>query len=54
MLALLCGYFYTATPISLAYIAMGDIASFLFLGPAVSLGTYYAIALKFAASAAIA
>jgi 1,4-dihydroxy-2-naphthoate octaprenyltransferase len=54
VLAILCGYFYTATPISLAYIAMGDIASFLFLGPAVSLGTYYAIARKFAASAAIA
>jgi len=54
VLAILCGYYYTATPVALAYIAMGDIASFLFLGPAVSLGTYYAIAHKFAASAAIA
>lgn len=42
------GYFYTADPVSLAYIALGELTVFLFMGPAIVLGTYYVMALRFA------
>lgn len=48
VLGVACGYFYTAQPVALAYRGLGDIASFLFLGPAIVLGAYYVMALRFA------
>ena len=39
------GYFYTATPVSLAYIGLGELTVFLFMGPAIVLGAYYVMAL---------
>jgi 1,4-dihydroxy-2-naphthoate polyprenyltransferase len=47
VLSVAAGYFYTAEPISLAYYALGDITSFIFLGPAIVLGAYYVMALNF-------
>lgn len=47
VLSVAAGYFYTAEPISLAYYALGDVTSFIFLGPAIVLGAYYVMALKF-------
>jgi 1,4-dihydroxy-2-naphthoate octaprenyltransferase len=45
------GYFYTGAPLALGYLALGDLLSFLFLGPAIVLGAYYVTALKFSAAA---
>jgi 1,4-dihydroxy-2-naphthoate octaprenyltransferase len=45
------GYFYTAAPVSLAYIGLGELTVFLFLGPAIVLGAYYVMALTFSWSA---
>src|SRR3984957_11492619 len=45
------GYFYTAAPVSLAYIALGELTVFLFMGPAIVLGAYFAMALTFSWSA---
>ena len=45
------GYFYTATPVSLAYIGLGELTVFLFMGPAIVLGAYYVMALTFSWSA---
>ncbi len=45
------GYFYTARPVSLAYIALGELTVFLFMGPAIVLGAYYVMAMHFTWSA---
>src|SRR5215469_1828974 len=42
------GYFYTAKPVALAYIALGELTVFAFMGPAIVLGTYFVMAEKFA------
>jgi 1,4-dihydroxy-2-naphthoate octaprenyltransferase len=41
------GYFYTASPVSLAYVALGELTVFIFMGPVIVLGAYYVIALGF-------
>ena len=45
------GYFYTASPVSLAYVALGEATVFLFMGPAIVMGAYFVMALHFSASA---
>lgn len=45
------GYFYTAAPVSLAYIGLGELTVFLFMGPAIVVGAYYVMALSFSWSA---
>src|SRR5215470_6381553 len=45
------GYFYTASPVSLAYVALGELTVFIFMGPAIVLGAYFVMALHFSASA---
>src|SRR5580700_1686211 len=35
------GYFYTAAPVSLAYVGLGELTVFLFMGPTIVLGAYY-------------
>jgi 1,4-dihydroxy-2-naphthoate octaprenyltransferase len=47
-------YFYTARPVSLAYVALGELTVFLFMGPAIILGTYYVMALRFTWGALLA
>jgi len=39
--SLLAGYFYTASPFSLAYRGLGEVVVFLFMGPVIVLGAYY-------------
>ncbi|MGH7248694.1 MAG: 1,4-dihydroxy-2-naphthoate octaprenyltransferase, partial [Pseudomonadota bacterium] len=48
------GYFYTARPVSLAYIALGELTVFLFMGPAIVVGAYYVMALRFTWGALLA
>ena len=45
------GYFYTASPVSLAYVALGELTVFLFMGPVIVLGAYFVMALHFSAAA---
>src|ERR1700720_1421247 len=45
------GYFYTAAPVSLAYVGLGEVTVFLFMGPAIVVGAYYVMALSFSWSA---
>jgi 1,4-dihydroxy-2-naphthoate octaprenyltransferase len=45
------GYFYTARPVALAYIALGELTVFLFMGPVIVVGSYYVMALHFTAGA---
>jgi 1,4-dihydroxy-2-naphthoate octaprenyltransferase len=45
------GYFYTATPVSLAYVALGELTVFIFMGPAIVIGSYFVMAMHFSASA---
>lgn len=39
--SVLAGYFYTANPLSLAYIALGEATVFIFMGPVIIIGAYY-------------
>ncbi len=39
--SVLAGYFYTANPLSLAYIALGEATVFVFMGPVIIIGAYY-------------
>ena len=48
------GYFYTARPVALAYVALGELTVFLFMGPAIVVGTYYVMALHFTWGAVLA
>jgi len=41
MVSVLAGYFYTANPLSLAYIALGEATVFIFMGPVIVVGAYY-------------
>jgi len=41
ILSVLAGFFYTAGPAALAYIGLGEITVFLFMGPAIVIGAYY-------------
>lgn len=41
VVSILAGYFYTANPLSLAYIALGEVTVFLFMGPVIIVGAYY-------------
>jgi 1,4-dihydroxy-2-naphthoate octaprenyltransferase len=45
------GYFYTASPVSLAYVALGELTVFIFMGPVIVLGAYFVMALHFSAAA---
>src|SRR5580704_5525336 len=45
------GYFYTAAPVSLAYIALGELTVFLFMGPAIVVGSYFVMAMHISSSA---
>jgi 1,4-dihydroxy-2-naphthoate polyprenyltransferase len=45
------GYFYTASPVSLAYVALGELTVFLFMGPAIVVGSYFVMAMHFSSSA---
>jgi 1,4-dihydroxy-2-naphthoate octaprenyltransferase len=45
--------FYTAGPLPLAYIGLGELAVFIFMGPAMVLGTYYAVSGGHTSTAAI-
>ena len=41
ILSVLAGFFYTAGPAALAYIGLGELTAFLFMGPVIVLGSYY-------------
>jgi 1,4-dihydroxy-2-naphthoate octaprenyltransferase len=41
VLSVAAGFFYTAGPAALAYIGLGEITAFLFMGPVMVLGAYY-------------
>ena len=41
IISIICGFWYTAGPIALAYIGLGDLFAFLFFGPIAVSGTYY-------------
>ena len=45
------GYFYTASPVSLAYMALGELTVFIFMGPAIVVGSYFVTAMHFSSSA---
>jgi 1,4-dihydroxy-2-naphthoate polyprenyltransferase len=47
-ISIAAGYFYTASPIALGYAALGEATVFIFMGPVMVLGAYYAAALHFA------
>ena len=39
--SVLAGYFYTASPFSLAYRGLGEVVVFVFMGPVIVMGAYY-------------
>lgn len=41
VLSVLAGFFYTAGPAALAYIGLGEITVFIFMGPVIVVGAYY-------------
>ena len=45
------GYFYTASPVSLAYMALGEVTVFIFMGPAIVMGAYFVMAMHFSSAA---
>lgn len=45
------GYFYTASPVALAYVALGELTVFIFMGPVIVMGAYFVMALQFSATA---
>jgi 1,4-dihydroxy-2-naphthoate octaprenyltransferase len=42
----LAGFFYTAGPAALAYIGLGEITVFIFMGPIIVVGAYYVQAMR--------
>ncbi len=45
------GYFYTASPVSRAYVALGELTGFIFMGPAIVMGADFVMAMNFSAAA---
>ncbi|MCC7206722.1 MAG: 1,4-dihydroxy-2-naphthoate octaprenyltransferase [Anaerolineae bacterium] len=41
MFSVLAGFFYTAGPAALAYVGLGEITVFIFMGPVIVIGAYY-------------
>lgn len=41
VVSVLVGFFYTASPLALAYNGLGEIAVFIFMGPVIVMGSYY-------------
>ncbi|NOT53976.1 MAG: 1,4-dihydroxy-2-naphthoate octaprenyltransferase [Deltaproteobacteria bacterium] len=41
LVSVLAGYYYTASPLSLAYIALGEATVFIFMGPIIVIGAYF-------------
>ncbi|MBA94245.1 MAG: 1,4-dihydroxy-2-naphthoate polyprenyltransferase [Rickettsiales bacterium] len=41
IISIICGFWYTAGPVALAYIGLGDLFALLFFGPIAVGGTYY-------------
>jgi 1,4-dihydroxy-2-naphthoate octaprenyltransferase len=41
LVSVLAGYFYTANPLSLAYIALGEVTVFIFMGPVIVMGAFF-------------
>jgi 1,4-dihydroxy-2-naphthoate octaprenyltransferase len=39
--SVVAGFFYTAAPVSLAYLGLGELTVFLFMGPVIVTGAYY-------------
>jgi 1,4-dihydroxy-2-naphthoate octaprenyltransferase len=52
--SVLAGYFYTASPFSLAYRGLGEVVVFIFMGPVIVMGAYYVQVEAFAWEAFIA
>jgi len=48
------GYFYTASPFSLAYRGLGEVVVFVFMGPVIVLGAYYVQVQQWSGDALIA
>ncbi|HEY6420726.1 MAG TPA: 1,4-dihydroxy-2-naphthoate octaprenyltransferase [Candidatus Binataceae bacterium] len=51
VVSIAAGYFYTASPVALAYVGLGELTVFIFMGPAIVLGAYYVMALQFSRAA---
>ncbi|HVB80290.1 MAG TPA: 1,4-dihydroxy-2-naphthoate octaprenyltransferase [Candidatus Binataceae bacterium] len=48
------GYYYTASPVALGYLALGELTVFVFMGPVIVVGSYYVMAMRVAWSPLIA